>query len=265
MRASVGGNPDLVAQHIPAMSDAIYFGHKGNQGDAVLWGEALGAATRHMTGYQGHGSVAHPHGILISWALMMEGGFQVNSDAKRFSNEHLGYSEQAVNVLRQPDLAAWNIFDERLEAVIAEFDDYIRAADAGAILTADTIEALAKLTGLPPPALRRTAGDVEAYVAGAAVCPFGRNFSDKPGLAAPYKAVRVTGALFHTQGGLAIDTNARVVRNDGTALPNLFAGGGAACGISGPEPWGYLSGNGLLTATTLGRIAGLSAAKLLAA
>ena len=78
----------------------------------------------------------------------------------------------------------------------------------------------------------------------------------------PYYAVRVTGALFHTQGGLRIDRTARVLRSDGTPLPNLFAGGGAARGASGAAVWGYLSGNGLLTAVTLGRIAGASAARI---
>ena len=45
-------------------------------------------------------------------------------------------------------------------------------------------------------------------------------------------------------------------------LPNLFAGGGAARGISGPGNAGYLAGNGLLAATALGRLAGKAAAKL---
>ena len=45
-------------------------------------------------------------------------------------------------------------------------------------------------------------------------------------------------------------------------FPNLFAGGGAARGLSGPEAWGYLSGNGLLTAVTLGRAAGLATSSL---
>ena len=36
-----GGNPDLVARHIPAMKDALYFGHPGNRGDAVIWGREL--------------------------------------------------------------------------------------------------------------------------------------------------------------------------------------------------------------------------------
>ena len=38
-----GGNPDLVRRFIPEMADALYFGHPGNRGDAVIWGDALGA------------------------------------------------------------------------------------------------------------------------------------------------------------------------------------------------------------------------------
>ena len=72
----------------------------------------------------------------------------------------------------------------------------------------------------------------------------------------------MTGALFHTQGGLAIDASGRVKRKDGTLFPNLFAAGGAAAGVSGASAAGYLSGNGLLTATVLGRVAGQSAGQI---
>jgi len=54
----------------------------------------------------------------------------------------------------------------------------------------------------------------------------------------------------------------RVLRKDGTPFPNLFAGGGAARGLSGPSDWGYLSGSGLMTATNMGRLAGEAAARL---
>jgi fumarate reductase flavoprotein subunit len=57
-----------------------------------------------------------------------------------------------------------------------------------------------------------------------------------------------------------IDEKARVLDRAGRPLPNLFAGGGAACGLSGDHVWGYLSGNGLLSAVVLGRIAGQGAA-----
>ena len=59
---------------------------------------------------------------------------------------------------------------------------------------------------------------------------------------------------------MAIDASARVKRKDGTGFPNLFAAGGAAAGVSGDTAAGYLSGNGLLTATVLGRLAGRAAA-----
>jgi fumarate reductase flavoprotein subunit len=78
----------------------------------------------------------------------------------------------------------------------------------------------------------------------------------------PYHAVKVTGSLFHTQGGLVVNEEARVCDAQGALLPNLFAGGGAARGISGAHVWGYLSGNGLLSAVSLGWISGQASAKL---
>jgi fumarate reductase flavoprotein subunit len=260
-----GGNKAMVRRHIPEMAAALYFGHAGNQGDAVLWGEALGAATRDMGAYQGHGSVAHPHGVLITWALMMEGGIQVNAAGHRFSNEHQGYSEQAVAVLAQPGAVAWNLYDARLHALGRDFEDYRQADAAGAVRRADDLAGLAALTGLPADALAETLDAIARYHGAGARDSFGRDFTTKPPITPPYHAVKVTGALFHTQGGLAIDRTARVLRQDATALPNLFAGGGAARGVSGPAVWGYLSGNGLLTAVTLGRIAGAEAARLAAA
>jgi fumarate reductase flavoprotein subunit len=89
---------------------------------------------------------------------------------------------------------------------------------------------------------------------------FGRAFAGVPPLAPPYRAVKVTGALFHTQGGLVVDADAAVVRENGSRLPNLFAAGGAACGVSGSKASGYLSGNGLLSAVAYGRLAGHAAA-----
>jgi fumarate reductase flavoprotein subunit len=119
-----GGNRELIRRHIPEMADAIYFGHPGNEGDAVLWGEKLGAETQCLGAYQGHGSVATPHNILITWAVMTEGGFQINRQGRRFSNESLGYSEQAAEVLRQPGGIAFDVFDERIARIARQFPDF---------------------------------------------------------------------------------------------------------------------------------------------
>jgi fumarate reductase flavoprotein subunit len=256
------GNPDLVALHIPEIANATFHGHPGNKGHAVAWGKKLGAKLLDMSGYQGHGGLAAGHSIPILWPLIMEGGFQVNTVGQRFSNEAEGYSEQAAKVNAQPGRIAWSVFDRRLYDIMLQFDDFRDAVRAGAIITADTIAALAEAARLPSEVLVQTFDEIAAVRSTGSADSFGRIFAATSELVAPYYAVRVTGALFHTQGGLAVDENGRVLRTNGVPFPNLFAGGGAARGISGPRSSGYLAGNGLLTATTLGRLAGTAAARL---
>lgn len=255
-----GGNPALVRELIPEMADALYFGHPGNQGDAVLWGRALGAELAHLGAYQGHGSVATPHNILITWAVITEGGFQINAEGCRFCDESRGYSEQAAEVLRQPGEIAWDVFDARIAGIARQFEDFRIAEKAGALLTATTLEELAALMRVPLAVFVSVCAEVEKLKASGGRDRYGRAFAPQQVFAPPFHAVKVTGALFHTQGGLAIDTHARVRLHDRRACSSLFAAGGAAAGVSGDTAAGYLSGNGLLTATVLGRIAGHAAA-----
>lgn len=249
-----GGNREMVARLMPQIAGALWFGHDGNRGEAVDWGMALGAETRHLGAYQGHGNVAHPHGILITWAVITAGGVQVNLQGDRFWDESQGYSEAARAVLAQPGGQAWAIFDARIAAIARQFADFREAEAQGAVKWADSPAALAATTGLPADRLAATL----SAIPGTGIDGFGRRF-DSPPLAAPYAAVKVTGALFHTQGGLATDPAGRVHRAAGGLFPNLWAAGGAACGVSGSGDSGYLSGNGLLSAVVLGRAAGRAA------
>ena len=255
-----GGNREMVHELIPEIAGAEFSGHVGNKGDAVRWGLELGAAVADMGSYQGHGAVAVPYGNPVNWGVLTNGGYQVNSLGLRFSNEVRGYSEQAVEVIAQPGKIAWDVFDEARERPILGFADYEEIRALGGIRKAASLRELAAMMGVPADALERTDDEVNQLRKGKGEDRWGRDFRGTPPLAAPFCAVKVTGALFHTQGGVVIDPQARVLRKDGTALPNLFAGGGAARGLSGPSNWGYFSGGGLLTATTLGRIAGESAA-----
>lgn len=251
-----GGNRTLVRQHMPDIEDALWFGHDGNRGEAILWADTINAQTQHLGAYQGHGNVAHPHGILITWAVITQGGFQVNQNGTRFWDETQGYSEAARAVLAQPSQHAFAIFDARIAAIARQFEDFKRAEAAGAIHQADTIAGLAHALNLPADPLGDTLNDLPLGKAD----KFGRLFDQTP-LAPPFYGVRVTGALFHTQGGLRVNANAQVLRKDGTAFETLYAGGGAACGVSGSGDSGYLSGNGLLSAVVLGRIAGKGPAR----
>ena len=250
-----GANRELMQRFIPEMADAYYHGHAGNTGDAVLWGEGLGIPSAHTGAYQGHGSVAAGYHILITWALMMAGGIQVNQHGVRFSNEHQGYSEQAVNVMSQPGSVAWNIYDQRLHELGMGFPDYQQANAAGAVKQATDIAALASITSTPQSALISTLNAIAAYADNASSDSFGRSFKQDQKLQAPYYTVKVIPTVFHTQGGLTIDSNARVIHGSGRPVDELLAAGGAACGVSGSSVSGYLSGNGLLTAVGLGFIA----------
>ena len=234
-----GGNAAMVREWLPAMRDAVFAGHAGNDGSAIAWGRQLGSRLADLGGYQGHGSWAVPQGALITWALMVEGGVQVNTAGRRFHDETAGYSEASVHVLAQPGGIAWNVFDDRLLALGRTFPDFVAAEAAGAVRPAADAEALAVLIGCD-------AGALEATLAGTR-------------LVAPFHAIKVTGALFHTQGGLDIDARCRVLREDGSPFPNLLAAGGAARGVSGSRVEGYLSGNGLLSAVAGGFIAARTA------
>ncbi len=256
------GAPDLVARFLPEMAGATMHGHPGCRGDWLALAERLGARLADMDSYQGHGGLAAGHGVPILWPSMTEGGVQVNREGHRFHDESRGYSEAAAAVNAQPGGVAWSIWDARIQQVLDQFDDTRDARAAGAILVAGSIAELAALIGLPEPALAATLAEVEARTRDGAPCPFGRRFAPRPPLAPPYHAARVTGALFHTQGGMVVDPDGRVIGADGRPLPNLFAAGGTARGLSGPGASGYIAGNGLLAATGLGRLAGRAAARL---
>jgi fumarate reductase flavoprotein subunit len=217
-----------------------------------------------MGSFQGHSALCFPHMIHLGWPAFSQGGFQVNSDGRRFSNETEGVSEQALKVLRQPGAVAWAVWDARCDAVADQMHNHLEAKKAGAVRSFADLSDAAGFVGCDPDQLIETVRSVERFARGEQRCPWGRDFTRFPPLRPPYLMAKITGALFHTQGGLEVDLEARVRRQDGSQFPNLLAGGGAARGLVGPADWGYLPGAGLLSAINLGRIAGESAAALVA-
>lgn len=253
-------NAQLVQRFCPEIAGAPYFGARGSTGEAVIWGEMLGAAMANLAAYQGYAAVAHPHGSLLSWTTIEKGGFLVGSDGRRFGDESLGYSGFARVVLGQGEFA-FAIFDQKIFDIAAGEEEFLELAQYGGLKKAETPEALAKAYGLDPQALAEEVRSYNASAAGAAPDRFDRKDFGTGALQGTLYACRVVPGLFHTQGGLRVDRDARVLRPDSSAVRNLFAGGGAAAGISGRSgALGYASGNGLLSAIGLGRLAGLAAA-----
>jgi fumarate reductase flavoprotein subunit len=163
-------------------------------------------------------------------------------------------------VLAQPGGGAWVVFDAAIEQRCAYIPETQQLMALNAAKTGDTVEALAQAMGINASALSGALDDARhAFTHGQADAT-GRVWGQDAPPSAPYRALKVRGAIYHTQGGLQVDGQARVLRTDGSPLPNLYAGGGSARGVSGPSFWGYLPAMGLCAATTLGRVAGASAA-----
>lgn len=258
-----GANREMVKKFIPLMGNALYHGHEGNEGEGIQWGMELGAATADMTAFQGLGALADPQRILIHYNIILKGGLIVNVKGERFTDESTDISGMGRKVTAQPEGLAWFIFDQRLMDMVSKYEETKEAVQLGAFRRAGSTEELASIARLPLPALAKTLADAEAMAGGKAKDPHGRDFTLHPALVGPpWWAVRVCGALFHTQGGLVIDEHAQVCRPDKTKLPNLFAAGGTARSTSGPSDWGYIPAAGLFTAVTQGRLAGEAAARL---
>ena len=258
------GNRDLVARFCPEVSGAQYFGARGSTGEAVLWGEQLGAALGNIGAYQGYAAVSDPHGSLLSWTTIEKGGIIVNGAGKRFGDESAGYSGYTPNVMAQGS-PCFAIFDQRIFDVTAEEEEFVELANYGGVKKADTAEAIAALHNFDAAAVAATLDSYNGAARGERPDAFGRRDFALAPLAAPFYICRVVPGLFHTQGGLMVDVDGRVLRPDGKPIVNLFAGGGAAAGLSGRTgAGGYASGNGLLSAIGLGRLAALAAAREIA-
>lgn len=253
-------NASLVKRYCPEIAGATYFGSPGSTGEAVLWGEKIGAALANMAAYQGYAAVAYPHGSLLSWTTIEKGGCLVDDSGARFGDESLGYSGFAKHVLDH-GRTTYAIFDKRIFDIAAQEQEFRELDELGGLKKGKDAHELAGKLGILADALVIEIERYNASASGGAVDRFGRtNFGLAP-LKGPFCGCQVTPGLFHTQGGLRVDRDARVLRPDGKAIPNLFAGGGAAAGISGRAgALGYASGNGLLSAIALGRLAALAGA-----
>src|SRR6516164_445677 len=207
------GNRDLIARFCPEISGAQYFGARGSTGEAVLWGEQLGAALGNIGAYQGYAAVSDPHGSLLSWTTIEKGGIIVNGVGQRFGDESAGYSGYTPNVMAQGG-PCFAIFDQKIFDIAALEEEFVELANYGGIKKASTAAELAKMYSLDPVALAATVEIFNKVARGQQQDVFGRReFALAPLTGALY-ICRVVPALFHTQGGLMVDNDGRVMRPD---------------------------------------------------
>jgi succinate dehydrogenase/fumarate reductase flavoprotein subunit len=122
----------------------------------------------------------------------------------------------------------------------------------------DTLTALAEERGLPLPKLEATFRSYDKIAMSGGKDEFGKQyFHNTPLSQGPFYAGLVTPALHYSMGGVAIDTEAHVVRNGGEPISNLYAAGEIVGGIHGTN---RLGGNAMTECVVFGMVAAQSVA-----
>ena len=199
-------------------------------------------------------------------------GVMLNADGVRFVDEGVNfrnytYAQFGRAVLEQPGHFAWQVFDAKVADLL--YGEY--TFHDASFVEADTLEELVqKLEGVDADAALQTLTEYNAAVD--TVTPFDPTVLDgkrTKGLSLdktnwaqrldspPYKAFPVTGGITFTYGGLKVDDQGAVVKEDSSVIPGLFA-----CGelVGGVFYGGYPGGSGLTSGTVFGRRAGRGAA-----
>ncbi|MBO0829867.1 MAG: FAD-binding protein, partial [Streptosporangiales bacterium] len=82
------GNADLMRRYCAALGEPLHGGVSTNTGDAVGWLADLGADLRNMGACLRHGLMVAGHGTRLSPALPFYGAVLLDSDGRRFVDEH---------------------------------------------------------------------------------------------------------------------------------------------------------------------------------
>ena len=246
-------NPDMVHTFAPPLeallARGMALGNTYDDGLGIRLGQSVGGVTEHMDGAF-LTAPFYPPGDLVK-------GIVVNNLGERFVGEDSYHSRTSAAVFDQPEQKAWLVLDSVHMAEPAY----------GLQPLVDGWETIAEMEvglGVPEGSLARTFEDYNAaaregqdpafHKATEYVVPL-----DVP----PYGAYDLTpGQCFYsgfTCGGLGVDHDGRVLREDRTAVVGLYAAGACASNIA-VDGKGYASGTQLGEASFFGRRAGRHAA-----
>jgi 3-oxosteroid 1-dehydrogenase len=232
-----------------------------NEGDAVALARGAGATLEALQ----HGwmmPMVHVPGEELAGrpffrSLVTERGIPrsilVNAAGARFVNESLPYNELVRAVQRPngrgefPNARAWLVFDEGFRRRYSLLGVRPGEPLPDWVARADTLDALAAVTGIDAEGLAATAvlwnamcrnGEDELF--GRGESPYDRYYGDPALLPAnptlgpldkpPFHAIEVLPGTIGTKGGPRTDPDGRVLRGDGAPVSGLYAAGNAAAG-----------------------------------
>lgn len=255
-------------------------GAKENTGDGIQAGLRAGAATDFLDDAWWGPAIPLPEEPYFCLAeRTLPGSILVNSAGQRFVNEAAPYSD-VVHIMYEknavtPDIPAWLIFDQnyRNRYLFRDISPMLPFPDswyaAGAVFKDSTVAGLAAKIGVPAAGLTATVRRFNGFAASGRDTDFHRGdsaydhyYTDPavipnsclaPLWLPPFYACKIVPGDLGTKGGMRTDAQARVLRQDGTVIPGLYAAGNASAAVMGHSYAG--AGSTLGPAMTFGYIA----------
>ena len=252
-------NKELVEKYYPQYSKYWFNCCSASTGDALPMAEELGAYVEcdgreipaFLSSFASKFELAFLHystpGIMVNKSGDSIGNF--------ISDNHYSMGRAKVNEELNGD-TFYYIFDDAAAVSTKDyetygFDGYKALFEKGEAVRYDSLEECAEKLDLPGLAAAVEANNAAALSGepdefGRKNCPF---IETREGV----WAIRVDPTFYLTPAGLAIDTQAHVLKEDGSAIENLYAAGDVAGSIE--EKDGKPYGCGFIAATTYGWIA----------
>ena len=282
-------NQAMRDQYVPGTSTNWSLATEGDTGEMIREMQRHGAAIGQMEEMVGN-QIAIPPGMedaaikpVVQGVTAAPHCILVDQSGVRYMNEGGSYMAYCKGMLDRhvitPAVPSWAIMDHQfiknsmLAGTMAGDNKPASWYDSGFLKKADSIEALAALIKIDPTALRGTVDRFNGFVAKGKDEDFNRGaraydrwLGDKYAPDAslgtieqgPFYAMEVLPGDVGTYGGVVTDTNARVLREDGSVIEGLYATGvstassmgraypGAGASVGPSFVWGYVTAKHVL-------------------
>lgn len=250
-----GGSPEMLSKYWgDEYAKMTYAGSPGTTGEMIEEAAKLGAKLTDMDkAAYGSPTVEVSKNMLITAMVLSGGAILTDSTGSRFCNETGDPFDTSKSVVETQEPFVFEIFDQNVADNVYKVSVY---QNMGIVEQADTVEELAEKVGLPADTLKATIEQYNAAVE-SGKDEFGRAIFTQPLTTAPFYCVKVAAGGVMTFGGLTLDDQCRVLKEDGSVIEGLYSAGEATGGY---RAYGYVCGDANAHAAVTGKVAGESAA-----
>jgi len=269
----------------PAMTELAYAAQKitgpydsrPNTGDGHKMGMWIGAAIDDPP----HCAMLFDYTIWSTpklFDLARQPWLYVNMNGERFMNEDLPWGYESAQLLQQPQNIAWSLWDAKYDQEWPKMRSQCcknmgpptnlwnpkwlpKAIAEGNVLTANTIEELAKKIDVPSETFKATVKRYNEQTERGEDIDFGKHPDRLTTLEKPlFYAAQITAVYLVILGGLKINPRLQVLDTKGDVIPGLYAAGNVSGSFFGSQYPTTVPGLSHSRAWTFGRLAGLNAA-----